>query len=980
MFNKFRRDPKPERAEGNHEDAQELISLGIALMQSEDAQGALDLFEQALAINPSSEYALLLKGNALAALGRAEEAMPYFDRILQQNPGSETAWFGKGMAVMQMRRYQEALGYLEKSRDLGYPGAAKAIEMCRELIAQKPKAQTSESPVVEELLSKGLRLGRAGRWQEALACAERATQLDPKSSSAWALNGMILGEVGRAREALAALDRAIDLDKYNEDAWLEKGFAYGNLGETEKAIECYDQIIALKPEFGSAWFNKGGLLMELERYAEALECLRQAERLGIEQAAQAIARINERIEGGLGGSAYTDHARHLYQQGIKLAEGGREVEAIEYFQRAVKASPRYLEAWYALGYGELQLDRPIEALKCFDRVLEIDPELGSAWKQKAMALAQLGSTDEAIECFDRGLQIDPEDENAWINKGIILLNDDRPDAAQPCFERAKALNHPRADQYLERCADAIRFGAVLTPAQHNFRVAFEEFKSARSADEMRASATRYRWMATPAFVEEVVTVLRREEPDYAIGIFDERLRWLREVPSDPLNLAFEAFNKVTSLEEMKQTVERFPFMSDPGYLEQLELALDRQVSDEDRSLFEERLRWLRAVPTDPLQQMLQAFAAANSVAEMRDTAGRFPLLLDPRAITKLEEMLEHYSDKAERAEGEQRIDWVRQVQADELGIDGLVAGGSALLDETRMELVGDALRMLTFQLTEAQSENFSLSQESVDTFRTNKSFIDYVLGEIEGAPLIHQLLLRAGLAYEIAFTLIVALRNQDPDIAREADLAAQGRFADWEENPNLVEQIILTDDPVAALSMWDALLAASKDYLRQIVAMTKFDWQRVDEEDYDADTWLERAQYWVDQGDLDKAIECATSAIQTDPQTARAHTLLGALQMELGDRQSAVESLETAINLDPDYLLAYWNLHFCQWQIGDHNGSIRTLELMAGRVPHTKNIELFAGMPLNMLYSKIGWAYEMTGRPEQAEKAYTMARRLMADY
>ena len=297
MFNKYGGGSAPGRSAGNDAKADEFVGMGQALMRSQDARGALDFFDKALQINPRHELALMFKGTALGALGRVQEAETCFDRLLAQNPRSEAALFGKGMSVMQLHgRFEEALGYLEKSRALGYAGAAEAINVCKKMIAGK-KNMSSNSQAAD-LIAKGRRIVLEDRWSEALACAEQALKLDPNSDAAWTVKGIALGGLGRAREAHAAYDKALAINNRNEDAWFNKGVEFREAGENERAIACYDKIIEFMPGYKMAWFNKGGALMVgLRRYREALVCYEEAQRLGVSHAAGAITQCRQLMGG-----------------------------------------------------------------------------------------------------------------------------------------------------------------------------------------------------------------------------------------------------------------------------------------------------------------------------------------------------------------------------------------------------------------------------------------------------------------------------------------------------------------------------------------------------------------------------------------------------------------------------------------------------------------------------------------------------------
>ena len=62
-----------------------------------------------------------------------------------------------------------------------------------------------------------------------------------------------------------------------------------------------------------------------------------------------------------------------------------------------------------------------EALKYFDKALEIDPENVAAWNNKCVAFYRLGKNEEALKCIDKALEIDPNSEGLKrCREGVLL--------------------------------------------------------------------------------------------------------------------------------------------------------------------------------------------------------------------------------------------------------------------------------------------------------------------------------------------------------------------------------------------------------------------------------------------------------------------------------------------------------------------------------------------------------------------------------
>ncbi len=154
-----------------------------------------------------------------------------------------------------------------------------ALELTLPGEAPLPTApQPAES--ADDLITRGKALRAQGKHAAGLLLFQRATQLDPRSFSAWFNKGFTLHGLQRNDEALQALDRALALDPNNALAWSNKGIALDDLTRSEEALEAYDRALALNPNYADAWHNKAISLRGLSRTREAEEAERRARELG----------------------------------------------------------------------------------------------------------------------------------------------------------------------------------------------------------------------------------------------------------------------------------------------------------------------------------------------------------------------------------------------------------------------------------------------------------------------------------------------------------------------------------------------------------------------------------------------------------------------------------------------------------------------------------------------------------------------------
>lgn len=143
---------------------------------------------------------------------------------------------------------------------------------------------------------RGQALCNDGKFDDAVACYDRALELSPADPLLWRRRGFALLKAGGCREAIASFDRALALDPDDAVTWQRKGYALACLGRSEEAIACYDEALARNPEHILAWQSRGWVLGILCRYAEAVDCYEEILSIDPERisAAWHLERMQER--------------------------------------------------------------------------------------------------------------------------------------------------------------------------------------------------------------------------------------------------------------------------------------------------------------------------------------------------------------------------------------------------------------------------------------------------------------------------------------------------------------------------------------------------------------------------------------------------------------------------------------------------------------------------------------------------------------
>jgi predicted O-linked N-acetylglucosamine transferase (SPINDLY family) len=103
-----------------------LIGKGLALSGENRHQEAIQIFDEAFALDPHNAEALIGKGVALKALRRLPEAIETYRRAIEVAPRAANAHLNLGNTLALLNRHEEALGCYERVVALD-PGVTEAL-------------------------------------------------------------------------------------------------------------------------------------------------------------------------------------------------------------------------------------------------------------------------------------------------------------------------------------------------------------------------------------------------------------------------------------------------------------------------------------------------------------------------------------------------------------------------------------------------------------------------------------------------------------------------------------------------------------------------------------------------------------------------------------------------------------------------------------------------------------------------------------
>ncbi len=315
-----------------------LYSLAFLKAQRGEAQEALHLFDQLLAMRPDHARALYQKGRILASLGVAPDSL--YRLALAVDPDLSDAHASLGTLLLEQGDYAQALTHFIRLVELK-PGSALAhnvAAMALEELGRLEEAETEHRIAVQ--LDPGdvvLRLNLANLLLKRGALDEVRTELRELPTTAIADAGMRL-------ELAELLERT---------------------GETEDALRLYRDAVAEAPEDFSLLVRVGIAHDRHGRREQARAYFKRAARTKPES------------------------PQPYHNLGVSYLSEGRIDEAREAFLRAADAAPENPSPWYHLAVVEASSGRLEEAGTFLDKAISLGGEKYAEMAKRERALSRL---------------------------------------------------------------------------------------------------------------------------------------------------------------------------------------------------------------------------------------------------------------------------------------------------------------------------------------------------------------------------------------------------------------------------------------------------------------------------------------------------------------------------------------------------------------------------------------------------------------
>jgi tetratricopeptide (TPR) repeat protein len=338
-------------------DVQALSNLGVALSTRRGYEIALEVYNEALAIDPAYVNALQNKANALYELGLFSDAIQVSDEVFRQEGLTAAMWSNRGVLLEALGRREEALGAFDRALSLDPQLALAAI-------------------------NKGTLLSIAKRNTEALDIFLKALLIEPENEVLLVNLGVVYHRLHMLTQAREIFEKVLLLHPGAKNVKVNLAGVVAFLGDTERGLDLLSEISDEDTMAFQAWHNRGSIYAQQQRREEAMQAYDHALALNPRHALTiaCIAGVYNQLE--------------------------LHTKAIELCQRAIEIDPGCPDAWRNMGAAYCGVNLFELAKEPLEMALLLDSQDAHAWYFKGVTWLNLKQIDVAIQALDRSLELD----------------------------------------------------------------------------------------------------------------------------------------------------------------------------------------------------------------------------------------------------------------------------------------------------------------------------------------------------------------------------------------------------------------------------------------------------------------------------------------------------------------------------------------------------------------------------------------------
>lgn len=470
-------------ADESYREAQERYRLG-------DYRGALERYDQILALIGGNSTVHLARAEAFLALGNVDTAWGEYTQAIQLEPQSAEPYLERAQFYLVIGQPENAMIDVQTVKTL-QPSNPRAYELEGDILNRQAnylgaiealtQALTLEPDRATAYALRGDSYRALTEINPSIADYNAAIALSPTLASAYTGRGLLKQMMGNTDSALADFSRAVELNPNDTQSLAERGRFYLSTGVYASAIQDLTAALRSDPQRTLFYLWRGSAYRCDDQYALAIADFTQGAEFALDQTMSylstteaytcgegLVAELNaERISA-------TDpklEAVYLFVAELLSRRARSHTDpalAIADYLQAIRFSPAYTDVatlYAAVAQQYEMLNDPQQALGYYEQARGIALEDPSLHGAVARLQAQLGDAESASATYRRALSLEGAEATLWLEAGTFYEQTAQYDLALNAYRQAGFLTSNAPDVLVKRSRLLLSQFADCTAAQ-----------------------------------------------------------------------------------------------------------------------------------------------------------------------------------------------------------------------------------------------------------------------------------------------------------------------------------------------------------------------------------------------------------------------------------------------------------------------------------------------------------------------------------
>ncbi|WP_461255163.1 tetratricopeptide repeat protein [Treponema sp. R80B11-R83G3] len=329
---------------------------------------------------------------------------------------------------------------------------------------QQTATQSAPSATAKAAYDKGAEYYKKGSYTEAISEFDQAIRLSPNYAVAYNDRGNAYYVKKDYDRAIADYNEAVRLDPNYAYPYYNRGNAYYDKNDYDRAIADYNESIRLDPNYMKAYYGRGNVYYVKKDYDRAIADYEAALRIDPNYAnaktwlenAKKAKSVTTQPQQTATQSAPSAAAKAAYDKGTEYYKKGSYTEAISEFDKAIRLSPNYADAYNDRGNAYHYKKDYDRAIADYNEAIRLGPNDADAYYNRANVYYEKNDYDRAIADYNEAIRLDPNYMKAYYGRGNVYYVKKDYDRAITNYEAALRIDpkYANAKTWLENAKKA----------------------------------------------------------------------------------------------------------------------------------------------------------------------------------------------------------------------------------------------------------------------------------------------------------------------------------------------------------------------------------------------------------------------------------------------------------------------------------------------------------------------------------------------